>query len=487
MSSKAITTGVQSGVVIKTTSEGVDPDFSNVTGLLSDCQYLRLKNADNTYVYVPLNEIDILRSEIESKASTIDVELMQSDIDDKATKSQLEAVKNIAETNVVDEETINSILSSIDNKAEKSVVEGIAAELLTKADTTDVESLAEIVEGKASQTSVDNLITDLNTLKTALGGVTDENVVAAIERQINYLNNEINKRLTIDDILPINSSVSNISSIISTLDSKVTEVESRLEDTPTIGGVSAIRTDVDELMDIVNKLESKISTKADSTALAAKASHNELLKVAQRVSTLSNTINDKFTELTDAVNDTNKSLSYKVGIAAHTLAVNEINEKLDLKSDKKIVSAQIQQIETDLKTLKRNLEGLEDSMPIDFQPQMDAIKSKVDSTNTKLREVTDTTKTLTNTVGKLNNWKEETAKNLKSQWVRVLSSKEYKNLRPAGENTLDNYNPRYRYPNTVYLVVDFNRPKAIYIGDILIAKSEINGSIGFAYTFPISF
>ena len=129
-----ITAGVQSGVVFKSTSAGTDPDFANVTGLLPDCQYLRLKNADGTYAYIALNEIDLLRTEMESKASAIEVELMQSDIDDKATKSQLEEVRNIAEENVVDEEIINSILDAIENKAEKSVVQGIATELLTKAD-----------------------------------------------------------------------------------------------------------------------------------------------------------------------------------------------------------------------------------------------------------------------------------------------------------------------------------------------------------------
>ena len=34
------------------------------------------------------------------------------------------------------------------------------------------------------------------------------------------------------------------------------------------------------------------------------------------------------------------------------------------------------------------------------------------------------------------------------------------------------YNSRYKYPNTVYLVVDFNKPKAIYIGDILGAQEQ---------------
>lgn len=486
--SKAITAGVQSGVVIKTTSEGQDPDFANVTGLLGDCQYLRLKNVDGSYAYVALNEIDQLRAEMASKASTIDVGLMQSDIDDKATKSELEEVRNLAEANVVDEELVNTILSSIENKAEKSVVEGIAAELLTKADKTDVETLEESVEGKASQTSVDDLRADLEALTAALGGVTDENVVTAIENQINYLNNEINKRLTIDDIRSISLSVNSMESTVTELDEKVNEFESRLDGTASVEGVTTLREDVDELSTTVDRLETKISSKADKIELASRASHDELTKVATKVNQFIKECQAKVTELTDDINDINTNLGHKVGVGVYTTDINEINEKIDLKADKSVVKGQINQIESTLNNLKRDVDGLESALDnTDYQPQIDSINNSIKSINTKVNETNSTIKNINKEYEKISTWKDETSKSLKSQWVRVMSSKEYKALRPAGENTFQDYNPRYRYPNTVYLIVDFNRPKAIYIGDILVAQSEVKGSVGFAYTFPISF
>jgi hypothetical protein len=483
-----ITAGVQSGVVFKSTSTGTDPDFANVTGLLPDCQYLRLKNSDGTYAYVALNEIDLLRTEMESKASAIEVELMQSDIDDKATKSQLEEVRNLAEANVVDEEVIDSILQAIENKAEKTVVEGIAAEMLTKADIEDMDSLAELVDDKASKKSVDDLVADLDALKTALGGITDANVVAAIQNQINYLNDEINKRLTIDDIRSLNTSVTAMNTTVNTLNEKVDGFESRLNGTASSEGVTAVTNSVASLTETVNRLETKINTKADAGAIAGKASHEELLAVAKKVTTLTTTVNDKVTDFNDAINDVNNALAGKVGVTTHTVAMNDINEKLDKKADKNVLGPQLQQVERDLNKLKADLEDLEGAVGgVDFQPQIDSLSRTISSINTKLTEQTNTTKNMTKTVDKLSAWKDETAKNLKSQWVRVLSSKEYKALRPAGENTLQDYNPRYRYPNTVYLVVDFNKPKAIYIGDILVAQAESKGSIGFAYTFPIAF
>ena len=486
--SKAITAGVQSGVVIKTTSSGTDPDFANVTGLLPDCQYLRLKNVDGSYAYIALNEIDVLRTEMESKASAVDVELMQSDINDKATKSQLEEVRNIAEANVVSEETINDILSSLENKAEKTIVDGIAAELLSKADLEDVDALSTIVDGKASKTTVDNLVADLEALKTALGGITDENVVNAIENQIDYLNGEINKRLTIDDLNSLNVSVANMSTTVSQLNELVSDFETRLDNVATVDGVTNLITDVDEITEIINRLESKVATKADTTTLGTKASHDELMKVAQKVATLTTTVNDKITEFTDAINDVTADVGNKVGVGAYNNALKEFKLQIATKADKSVLGPQLNQIERELNTVKQNLEEVEESINlVNYQPQIDSINNSIKTINTKVNEATTSTKNLTKDVDKLNTWKSETAKSLKSQWVRVLSSKEYRNLRPAGENTLEDYNPRYRYPNTVYLVVDYNKPKAIYIGDILVAQSEAKGSIGFAYTFPISF
>ena len=74
---------------------------------------------------------------------------------------------------------------------------------------------------------------------------------------------------------------------------------------------------------------------------------------------------------------------------------------------------------------------------------------------------------------------------LKQSWVRVMSTKEYNKLVVAPEGAP--YNDRYIYPNTLYFIVDYNKPKAVYIGDILIAKAEGKGPNGFAYNFPISF
>lgn len=483
-----ITAGVASGVVIRTTIDGLDPDFANVTGLLPDCQYLRLKNTDGSYAYVALSELDTLRVELTNKASAVDLELLQSDIDDKATKSQIEDVINLIEENKVDEGVIEAMLTAIDNKAEKTVVDGVAAELLTKADVTDMDTLADIVDGKASQTSVNDLIADVNALKTTLGVLTDDGAIEAIQTQINYLNDEINRRLTIDDIRSINTSVTQMTSTVAELEELVNGFDSRLSDTASAEGVTQLRNNVADLVETVNRLESRLSSKADAASLASKASHEELLRVAERLTRLSTTVNDHTTASDDAIKDINAALRNKIGTAEHTVSVNNLTSQIDLKADKSVIGPQLQTLEREYNRLRNQVTELENSVEGgNYDTEINSLTKSVQTLNTKISEANTSNKALVKDVEKLNTWKSETSKNLKSQWVRVLSSKEYKNLRPAGENTLQDYNPRYRYPNTVYLVVDFNKPKAIYIGDILVAQAESKGSIGFAYTFPISF
>ena len=63
-----------------------------------------------------------------------------------------------------------------------------------------------------------------------------------------------------------------------------------------------------------------------------------------------------------------------------------------------------------------------------------------------------------------------------------MTPEEYNSLAPINEN-----NPFAKQPNVVYMLVRYNKPIAIYIGDILIAKAEQKGSVGFTYTFPIVF
>ena len=77
---------------------------------------------------------------------------------------------------------------------------------------------------------------------------------------------------------------------------------------------------------------------------------------------------------------------------------------------------------------------------------------------------------------------------MKQQWVRVMTPEEYKKLPPVGSTYGDGKpNPYAKQPNVIYMLVRYNKPISVYIGDVLIAQAEQKGQTGFAYNFPIVF
>jgi hypothetical protein len=68
-----------------------------------------------------------------------------------------------------------------------------------------------------------------------------------------------------------------------------------------------------------------------------------------------------------------------------------------------------------------------------------------------------------------------------------MTPEEYKNLPTDPYYGDGSINPYAKQPNVLYMLVRYNKPIAVYIGDVLIAQAEQKGSVGFAYSFPISF
>ena len=113
------------------------------------------------------------------------------------------------------------------------------------------------------------------------------------------------------------------------------------------------------------------------------------------------------------------------------------------------------------------------------------VKNKETEFNSRLEEHSDLIESQHDDITGLRNIDAQHTEKLKKEWVVVLTTAEYNRLTTAPEGAP--YNENYKYPDILYFVVDYNRPKAIYIGDILIAKADKKGSQGFSYSFPISF
>ena len=315
------TNGVIGGTVFKATSAGSDPDFPSVTGLLPDGLYIRLENADGTHAYVQAFEIDkalgviagmtadkadtgtveALSVELDSKASVTAVDLMQSDIDAKASKADVLAIENQLET-----------------KADAELVDLLSDEIETKANATDVETLTASVATKANATDVETLQAEVKVLQEALGGLNNESSITAIQNQINYLNTEIQKRLTLDDLTPVNTAVSSLDTTVAAAVEKVNQFDAAIKkkaDTVWVQG------QINELNGAITPLASKLPTKADKSELAAKASKSDLDAVVKKVNNLSVTLTDKVTVLEDSYADLNTNVNKKVNKTAFDTAV----------------------------------------------------------------------------------------------------------------------------------------------------------------------
>ena len=479
------TNGVIGGTVFKATSAGSDPDFPSVTGLLPDGLYIRLENADGTHAYVQAFEIDkalgviagmtadkadtgtveALSVELDSKASITTVDLMQSDIDAKASKADVLAIEN-----------------QLDAKADAELVDLLSDEIETKANATDVETLTASVATKANATDVETLQAEVKVLQEALGGLNNESSIAAIQNQINYLNTEIQKRLTIDDLTPVNTAISSLDTTVAAATEKVNLFDAAIKkkaDTVWVQG------QINELNGAITPLASKLPTKADKSELAAKASKSDLDAVVKKVNNLSVTLTDKVTVLEDSYADLNTNVNKKVNKTAFDAAVETLTTAVDAKVDKANFNTAVNQLSSRI----ADVESDNSSIETNVSDSIYEIECEMNNALTEMRaSINNQTKQITqqNTkISKLEQSSSSAAEQLKQNWVRVLTTNDYKKLRPAPDGVP--YNDRYKYPNIVYLVVDFNKPKAIYIGDILVAKAEQAGSIGFAYTFPIVF
>jgi hypothetical protein len=406
---------------------------------------------------------------------------MQSDIDAKASKADVLAIENQLETKA-DAELVDLLSDEVETKANADEVAALTTAIETKANADEVAALTTAIETKANATDVEALQAEVKVLQEALGGLNNESSIAAIQNQINYLNTEIQKRLTIDDLTPINKAITAIDTTVAASTEKVNQFDAALKkkaDTVWVQG------QINELNGAITPLASKLPTKADKSELAAKASKSDLDAVVKKVNNLSVTLTDKVTVLEDSYADINANVSKKVNKTTFDTAVETLTNAVDAKVDKANFNTTVNQLSSRI----AEVENDNDSIETNVSDSIYEIECEVNNALTEMRaSINNQTKQITqqNTkISKLEASSSTSTEQLKQKWVRVLTTNEYKKLGtpPAGVS----YNDRYKYPNVVYFVVDFNKPKAIYIGDILIAKAEQSGSIGFAYTFPIVF
>ena len=450
----AATADILGGDVFFATAQGVDPEYPNNSGLTPDGMYIRIVGTGtNNVAYISAFELDksitIIDNMTKDKANKVDLDLLSSTVNEKATS-----------------EALQDAITLINTKADQTTVDEITETLATKGDAEDVEKL----------------LTDVAALQELVSSLSNDSSITAITNQINYLNTEIQRRLTIDDLSSTTTAINNLTATDATLSERMDNVEASVFDKASKTYVQGQITEVNTTL--TNAIR-KIETKADKTDIVGKANKTDVdtlttsvEELNTTVDTLSQDVNTRFEELTTTV-DAGASKAYVDS------RYDELTGQLDNVANKNVVGDAINRLTNRFETHEQAQatinSDLYDSID-DIQHEFANISSEFrGSINAQTRQIT----AHTDEISKLKESSQDYKDQLKQTWVRVLTSNEYKRLSTPPEGVP--YNPRYKYPNTVYLVVDFNKPKAIYIGDILVAQAEAKGSVGFAYTFPIVF
>lgn len=495
------TADILGGAVFFATDAGIDPEYPNNGDLLPNGMYIRLEGSDGSIAYISAYELDkalgiigemsmskanaadvlTIQAALEDKVSNITFELLQGEVADKASKNDVDNISDALATKA-DQSVVDNIIEQLNAKANQELLDSIMSQVETKANATDVEALTTTVSSKANASDVEEMLADIAALQETVQLLTNSDSIAAINNQIAYLNSEIQRRLTIDDLQSLNSTVSELTSSNNSLSERVDNVEVNLNKKAT---TTYVQGQVTELNTAITGLAALVEAKANKTEISNKANKTDVDNIVKRVNTIGTSVSNLEISVDDNYKELFASVQKKANKTDVDIAIEDVTNALTNKSNRSDVNLEFSRLNTrinDLQELHSSATGniVENVANIETSVNNSLAEMRA-SLNTQSRTVT----SHTSQISKLESTTSTQTDKLKQNWIRVLTSNEYKKLTTPPDGVP--YNNRYKYPNTLYLVVDYNKPKAIYIGDILVAQAEQKGSIGFAYTFPIVF
>jgi hypothetical protein len=495
------TADILGGDVFFATDTGVDPEYPSNGDLLANGMYIRLNGSDGSVAYISAFELDkalsiigdmsmtkasaadlqALTAIVNEKASKTDLDLLKADVDANATQSEVDDLWTLARSKA-DQATIDEIIEVLNAKANQSLVDELSTAINAKANQSLVDELTTTVNAKANQSELAAMLTDVRALQETVQLLTNTDSINAINNQIAYLNSEIVRRLTIDDLGTINTNIATLTENNEVLSTRMDNVEVNLNKKATS---TYVQGQVSELNTAITSLAARVDNKSDKTDLQYKADKTDFDNVVRKVNSMQSSLNELDADVDSNYNELLGKVNSKAEKTYVDTKVVEFTDNINSKADRSSLNDAVAQLNNKINTLETNHANLISGVAADIEE----VECDVDAAILEMRAAINTqNKTITSQTSEISKLKSSTegyGNQLKQTWVRVLTTNEYKKLinnPPEGV-----YNQRYKYPNTVYLVVDFNKPKAIYIGDILVAQAEQKGSIGFAYTFPIVF
>ena len=473
------TADILGGEVFFANDFGQDPEYEGAE-LLPNGMYIRLIKGDGNVVYVSAHEIDkaigIIGQMSMSKANQSDVDAIIELLDEKASKTEIELLKtDIADK--VSDDNFNDLAGQVSNKADKTDVESLRTSLNSKASNDAITLISDDINNKALEIS--RIKNDILTIQNALEYITDSNSISALQKQINYLNSELNKKLEIDDLDSIKTSIVNLSNSDSIKSELISEIETNLNKK---ASTVYVQGQVNELNKAITGISARVDTKADKETVAKKAAKADLDLLTSKITSLTNEFNTTKNEFESLNNTVITEINNKVSNTQLESEVSRLEHNINEKLDSEEYNIFVGRIENKIENVKNECDEDHDFLLNEFSTLQCDVNNALAETNAKSNAQLKQIELHSEQITSLKKKDIELTEKLKTQWVRVMTPEEYNSLAPINEN-----NPFAKQPNVVYMLVRYNKPIAIYIGDILIAKAEQKGSVGFTYTFPIVF
>ena len=458
--------GIVGGAVIKATPEGYDPEYLDSDELLPNGLYIRLENTSGKRIYVSAYEIDkaigIIGDMTAGKADIADFEALEIELASKASKTHVDLMQ-----------------ADVDNKATKDSLNSLSAVVDTKADKTTVEMLSADVDNKAKATDVNKLRSDVEALKTTLESLSDNTTIISIKNQIKYLNDEINKMLSIDDVKHLEEDILANTERLTDVDAKIDLLEDAITNK---ASKTYVQSQITELNGAITAMSTRVNAKADKKDVALKANQTDMNIVVKRLSELSLSTEADFAELEECCRLVQEELKVKASKTYVDTNIADINNIVNTKADANFVDEKLVKLNDKINKVEANFDASVADITTDVYELECEVDNKFKELNTSINNQN---KQIVENISQINQLKQNDIKTneaLKQQWVRVMTPEEYNNLSPIGSSSVN-----AKKANVIYMLVRYNKPTAVYIGDILIAQAEQKDSQGFTYTFPIVF
>ena len=495
------TADILGGAVFFADDNGFDPEYPDNGDLLPNGMYIRLEGSDGSIAYISAYEldkaIDVIGQMSMSKASKSDLESVKTLLNDKVSKTDLSDIQDDVD-NKVSKTDFNILKSVVEDKADKTevdnltntivgqvaeTVQGLNNSLDLKADKSIVDKLIATVDTKASSNKVADILNDISILSETVNSLVDSGSIEAINAQINSLREELRNKISLKDYQYLRNSVVSLNNSNIDIVSRLVTAEANISKK---ASTNYVQQQLSEMNNAVTSLAQVVENKASKTEVFTKADKDEFDKVAKKVNRLNSTVENINSNVLNQFIDVQKDIKAKADKTYVDSNLNQIRTNIsDIPSRAAFIES-VNKINLTLEELKTQ-HDIDDN---DLTLKLAELECELKNVVTTLKNSINTAnKLISNNSSNINSMQKTLsthASQLKQPWVRVISTKEYEKLLPVKDG-MTVYNPSYRYPNILYFIVDFNQPKAIYIGNIQIAKAEKRGDVGFTYTFPIVF